>query len=133
MVKFVDWLSEHKALNLAIVLVYSVLILPMHNHMARTSVKIMEYFSWQYYDIIVASLAGICLLAITWYFLKKLKEYRHATELKIFYLVAVLSLLFLHLQMNLVLNIELIHTVEFGILALLMFPLTKRFGDTAFY
>lgn len=133
MIGIIDWLIQRRTLNMVIVVVYSALILHMHDPMVKVSVKLMNYFTRQVYDVIVGSIATIFLLGIVYYFIKMLLRYRQATEIKVCYLLTVVSLLFLHTQINFVMNIELIHTVEFGILAFLIFPLTRRFGNTAFY
>ncbi len=133
MVRYVDWMAQRKGFNLCIVAVYSIFILFMHDPMVNLSVLVMNYFTRQVYDVIIGAVAFVLLAGSIYYFIKKLTEFRQATELKIGYLITVVSLLFLHSQVHFVMNIELIHTAEFGIMAILIFPLTKRFGDTAFY
>ncbi|MDZ4844016.1 MAG: VanZ family protein [Chitinophagales bacterium] len=133
MVKYVDWMAKRRGLNLCIIAVYFLVVLYMHDPLVKLSVMVMNYFTRQVYDVIVGVVAFVLLAGIIYYFIRKLTEHRQAIELKIGYLITVVSLIFLHSQVHFVMNIELIHTVEFGIMALLIFPLVKRVGDTAFY
>lgn len=126
-------MSQKRALNLLLVSAYTLVILFLHDPIVNLSVLVMNYFTRQTYDVLVAATAVLLLAGIACYFVAKLAETQHAIELKIGYLTAMVSLLFLHTQIHFVMNIELIHAAEFGIMALLIFPLTQKFGDTAFY
>lgn len=133
MAGFAQCFAREKVFSAMDVSVYFMIILFMHDPLVNLSVFIMNYFTRQVYDVLVGGIALVALAGFTYYFICKLNEFPSARKLKITCLVLLLSLMFIHWQIHFVMNIELIHTVQFGILAILIFPLTGRFGDTAFY
>lgn len=130
---FINWFAERRWLNLGVIAGYFLIILLLHDPMVNLSVFLMNYFSFQTYNAIVGALtlAGLC--GMLYIFIRNILTNRHAVKLKIAYLLLIVSLLFIHTQMNFVMNIEIIHTLQFGILAVLLFPLTRRFSDTLFF
>jgi hypothetical protein len=56
-----------------------------------------------------------------------------ALDIKKLFMLSLLGLTVVHVRMNFVMNVEIIHTLQFGILAVLIFPLTRSFGATLSY
>lgn len=133
MIKYIHWLEQRRIQNLFLALAYFVFIIFMHDPMVNLSVLVMNFFTRQVYDVVIGALAFAGLLGVVYFFIRKLVEFPHARELKIAYLLILVSLIFVHSQVSFVMNIELIHTAQFGILALLVFPLVRKFGATGFY
>jgi hypothetical protein len=72
----------------------------------------------------------VAVMFIVSFFIRNLLVVRQAVDLKIFYMLVMIGLLIIHTQVNFVMNIEIIHTIQFGLIALLIFPLTRSFGAT---
>ena len=133
MINLINWLSERKSLNLALIVAYIIAIFCLHDVFVNLSVWIMERLTLNYYDKVILVVVFIALLALIYFFYKGLKENPEYKYLKVFLLVATLLFFVVHLKVLLVVNIELIHAVQYGILALLIFPFTRCFGYTLFF
>ena len=99
----------------------------------QISVWIMNALSRHVYDLVVASIACVFLLFVLLSIRKKLVETGDFSPNKIFYLLTTILLLILHSQILFVMNIELIHGIQFGILSVLLFPLMRSYGATIFW
>lgn len=133
MEKIITYLEARKELTISLVLTYFIFILSMHDFMVNVSVGVMNSLTRQKYDLIVGSIMISAMLFILILFIRNLRLVRQAADIKIVYMLIMTSLLIIHIQMNFVMNIEIIHTLQFGILALMIFPLTRSFGATLFF
>lgn len=128
MVQIINWLSERKLLNGGLVVAYVIAILCLHDMFVNLSVWIMQQLTLDYYDKVILGIVGLSLVFLAYFFYKNLQRFPHHQPLKIFLLATTLVFFVLHLKILLVVNIELIHAVQYGILALLIFPISRRFG-----
>src|SRR6185503_8176167 len=85
------------------------------------------------YDLIIGVVMLAALTLFVFHFFKNMKAIKHAEDIKMLYGLLFMGLVTIHIRMNFVMNIEVIHTVQFGIVALLIFPLTRSFGATLYY
>ncbi len=131
--ELIQYLSERRKLAFLIAAAYLVFIVLMHDLLVQLSVYIMLAVTLPKYDIIVGIVTLSILFAIIFLFIKMLKANREALPLKITWLVLTTLMILAHTQMNFVMNIEIIHAFQFGIMAILVFPLTRSFGATLFF
>ncbi len=133
MERLVTYLEKRKRLSIALVFAYFTGILLLHDCFVKISVFIMYALTRTLYDRIVGSITLFFLAVFLFFFIKNLRTIRQAVDLKFTYLLAITGLIIIHTQMNFVMNIEIIHTLQFGLLALLIYPLTRSFGATLYY
>ena len=85
------------------------------------------------YDIFIAAVAGVLLVGLLAFLLWHLKKNPENKGLKIGYFVMCCGFIVGHASFMFLQNIEGIHSVQFGLLALLIFPLTGSFWKTLFW
>jgi hypothetical protein len=124
----IAWLAAHRMVNGALVLAYAAFILFAHDHFVQLSIRVMHALTLPVYNSLVAMLVGVCGGAFFVVLLLFLKKETNDRGRKLGYLVAILILLVLHHLFLFEMNIEVIHAMQFAVLALLLFPLTQRFG-----
>lgn len=124
----IAWLAGHRILNGALVMAYAAFILLAHDYFVQLSIRAMHALTLPVYNTVVGSVAAVVggvFFAILLLFLQKETPNR---GLKLGYLVATLALMVVHHFFLFEMNIEVIHAMQFALLALLLFPLTQRFG-----
>lgn len=124
----IDWLKQHPFINLLLALTYFVFIVFMHGPMVNLSNIIQGALSFTVYNQVVQVVYFICLILVVWVLVQQLKKYSDNRILKLFYLLATASLIFIHSRFMFDSNVEAIHSLEFTFLAILLFPFFNRFG-----
>jgi len=129
----IAYLERNRKLNILLVIGYLTFILVMHDAMVRLSLWITNSITLPRYDLIIAAIMMVAVSLIIFLFIKNLRLISHGADIKIFYMMILIGLSVIHTQMNFVMNIEVIHMLQFGIIALLILPLTQSFGATLYY
>lgn len=132
-IKALQFLEKHKALNLFLVFVYGTALIFFHNFFVQLSVAAMNKLSLGVYNKLVL-ITSICtgaaaLLLFVFYLLKNTEN----RVWKSVYGLVTLLLIGLHYAFLFEMNIEIIHAVEFAFLSLLLFPLTCSFGASVVF
>ncbi|MCG9909896.1 MAG: VanZ family protein [Flavobacteriales bacterium] len=130
--RVVQYLSENKLLTGALILVYSFCILFFHQEVATEAVKIKNNLGVEAFNRNV-QLIGFIVLFVYLIFVGFALYFAQERKRKAAYLIITLLLIILHALLMFELNIEIIHALEFGLLAFLIFPLTRRFGAAIIY
>ena len=130
MIDCIHWLSERKSLNYVLVILYVIVLLSLHDTFVNLSVWIMQKLTLDRYDRVILVIAFLSLGMLGYLFFKNWRLIRQHSSLKMVLLLGSILFLVLHLNSLLVLNIELIHALQFGLLALLIFPLSRSFAIT---
>ena len=118
-------MTKRQFLSLLVVL-YSFAIIHLHDFFVQLSVVVMNHFSLATYNVLVQNtiaVFGVFLISITSLKAFKSKRFR----LFGFFLFYCL-LLFIHWLFLFEMNIEIIHALEFGLLALLLYGATCNAG-----
>lgn len=131
--KIIFWLQQRRLVNLLLVFAYTGFIVFMHHPMVLLSVWVEKNLSIKTYNGLVAVVVIAVLLGVFVYLAKQFSKHKENATLKLFYLFSTMLLFAVHSQFMLDSNIEMIHAFEYSILAVLIFPLTKRFGATIFF
>ena len=123
-----NWLKQHKAVNLSLVFIYGISLIFLHNFFVGLSYNTMNSLSLPVYNKVVLILSicgGVAVLASLLYMLYKTTENR---RWKLFFLLATSLLIALHYKFLFEMNIEVVHVLEFTLLSVLLFPLLGSFG-----
>lgn len=132
-VTLVNWLERHKKLNLALVFLYGVVLILLHDDAVQLSIALMNSFGLAEYNLAVKWFSlgfGLVIAGVfAWGLLKSTKN----TGWKAFFLFFIGGLIVLHFLSMLEMNIEMVHALEFTLLAFLLFPLTRSFSAAIIY
>ncbi|MFK7978811.1 MAG: VanZ family protein [Saprospiraceae bacterium] len=129
-----NWLKNNKVLNLIILITYYLLVVLPHEEVGKWVARTLdEPFGRDTYNLIIlvlGILGGLGYLIPFWKGVNKLEEGKGRT-----WFALILTLLFIILSFNilLVVNVEIIHFVQYLVLAILLFPLLNSYRDTLFY
>lgn len=129
-----NWLKNNKALNLLILITYYLLVVLPHEEVGKWVARTLdEPYGRDTYNLIIlvfGLLGGLGYLIPFWRGVSKLEEGRGRT-----WFAFILTLLFVILSFNilLVVNVEIIHFVQYLVLAILLFPLLNNYRDTLFF
>jgi VanZ family protein len=125
-------LTEKKALNILILVVYYLLVVLPHEQVGILTVKIFGSLSRSDYNLLIATLAALGLLLYIFLFFKKTRLNKDRRFLWFFLLLNVV-LAVLCFRVLFVINIEAIHFVQYAFFALLCFPLFKNYALTIYW
>ena len=123
-----NWLKQHKAVNLSLVFIYGISLVFLHDFFVGLSYNTMNSLSLPVYNkvvLIVSLCGGVAVFASLLYMLYKTTENR---RWKLFFLLATSLLIALHYKFLFEMNIEVVHVLEFTLLSVLLFPLLGSFG-----
>ncbi len=121
-------LAHHKLMALILAASYSYCIIYLHNDFVLLSIRWMNYLSLPIYNKVVGVAVLIVLLGYLAFIFKFLKAKPTIKIKPLFFLLSTLSLMLLHFNIMFEMNIEIIHSLEFSLIPLLLFPVFGRFG-----
>ncbi len=133
LLKLINWLKLHKALNLALVFIYGIALIFFHDFFVGLSYNAMNKLSLPVYNKVVLIFSATLSIGILAYFLFKLFRTTENKNRKLFFLLVTFALIALHYKFLFEMNIEIIHVVEFAFLSLLLFPLLGSFGTSVVF
>jgi hypothetical protein len=122
------WLQQHRVFNAVVVLAYIGFVLFAHEAFVALSVRAMNALSLPVYNRVVALVVALAPLVLGLLVFRMLKQPIKPERKGVYYLLAVLAGLVIHFFVFTEMNIEFIHALEFGVLAVLIYPLVGRFG-----
>ena len=129
-----NWLKNNKALNIVLVIAYYLLVVLPHEEIGIWVTKTLDQpYGRDTYNLIILVLGLIGLLGYLlpiWSGIQQLKEGKNRV-----YVALIMTLMLIIISFNtlLVVNVEIIHFVQYAILAFLLFPLFNNYRDTLFY
>ena len=123
------WLRQHRAVNLALVVGYSLFLLFAHDLFVSISVKVMNAVSIPLYQRLVGSILIVSVLAFVVLIAMSVRKYV-SDKRAAGYFTAGLLLLVVHFFVLTEMNVEFIHALMYGGLAMLIFPLIGRSGGS---
>lgn len=124
--RWIDWASKNVILNVVIVIIYYLLVVLPHEIVGGIIAGMFREHGRPFYDKILL----IVFSAILMIFIITLsKRIYHHTNRKIvlFYLLLTCFFAFLCYEYLFVVNVEAIHFVQYGVLAILLFPLFRNY------
>jgi hypothetical protein len=122
-----QYLHKHKIFSGFLVLAYSLAIVFLHGTFVKISVVVMNNYSLPVYNVLVRNVfGGLGLLLFLLLLFKSIKS--ELRFLLLLYLFSVSVLIALHAAFLFEMNIEIIHAIEYALLALLVYSLTGKYG-----
>ena len=131
MIRFLQFLSDRYWLNVILVTFYFLMVTLPHEWVGIQTAKVFGEMTRDNYNLIILVI-GLVLLAIYLIplFLNLMK--RQKKFIPLFYLAATIALTVLTFNTLVIVNIEIIHFIQYAVLAVLVFPLFNRFLPSLF-
>ena len=127
MTNFINWLRANPFYNILILAVYYLLVVLPHEWVGLQTVAVFGHLSRDAYNALILTIAvvSLCLYAIPW-----LLNMRKGTRQKqqIFYLISTILLVAYTFKYLFVINIEVVHFVQYGVFAILCYPLVRNYS-----
>lgn len=127
-IKAIEWLRQHRAINVVLVVFYFLFIVFMHHPLVLLSVHVEQLLGIGNYDATVALVFIALLGGVAWFIVRNMPEQIDKEGAAYLYGFSTLILMATHAQFMFDSNIEVIHALEFTLLVLLIFPLANRFS-----
>jgi hypothetical protein len=125
------FLNNRKILSGFLVVLYSLAIIFLHDFFVKISVVVMNSYSLPVYNVLVRNVfGGVGVLS---FLLLLTKCIRAKNAQLLFYLFISTVLIVLHALFLFEMNIEIIHAIEYALLALLVYSLCGRFGAAVIF
>lgn len=131
MFKLITFLDRNKLLNFLIVTVYFLLVTLPHEWVGVKLGEMVQNMSRIEFNRIVLVIGTISLLVYLFGIGRNILKFEKKI-IPIFYLILSTSLAIISLNLLIIVNVEIIHFVQYAILAILFFPLLNGFLLTLF-
>lgn len=129
----INWLKQNRLINLLLVVGYVLFIVFAHEWFVNLSVDMMNRMSIETYDKVIAIIAASGLALVLALVVFSIRSKIKIQLSGLVFVGLVLTGLLVHFFVFTEMNVEFIHALEFGLLALLIYPLVGRFGAAAIY
>ena len=128
-IKILHFLCERKALNIALgLLVYLLVTLP-HEVVGVNIAKMFKGIPRSQYDLTILTIGLVVLFLFTAYLITQILKLEKPIFVIGFFTFC-LWCMAISLHMLIIVNIEIIHFIQYALLAILLFPLSKSFFTT---
>jgi len=130
--RLTDWLSHHKGINIIIIIIYYLLVVLPHEQVGLFTVKFFNKqlkLSRDNYNLLIASIAILGLLLYAGIFIKNVRKSEAKRKISL-YMVATVFLAVLIMKTLFVINIEVVHYVQYAVFSILFFPLVRNYWHT---
>ncbi len=132
MFPIITWLRDRPIVNIIIAGIFYLLFTLPHEYVGVFIAGIFKGMPRQRYDLIILCLASVVFIFYIIPLLRGILKNRDR-NLLLFFLTTTFGLTILSINTILIVNIELIHFIQYAALAILFFPLTMRYTDTIFW
>jgi len=119
-------------LNIALIFIYFLLVTLPHEWLGLQITSIFESYSRAEYNKTVL-LIGVAFLVVYLFFLQRNIQNLEKKLLPVLYIILTIVLAVLSLNVLIIVTVEVIHFIQYAILAILIFPLIKRFFPTLLF
>ncbi len=130
--KVINYLYNHPFVSIIVLLTYYLLVVLPHEQVTLFIEWFIEVTSWEVYQRIV-SISGLLLFFLSLFFIIRNIQHNDNKMLTITYLVITVLMMIVSFYILIIFKIEIIHFAQYAALAILLFPLTKKFSDTMFW
>lgn len=130
--KIIFWLQTHPLINAILALGYFLLILFLHAPLVIVSIWVEHHLSIDTYNLVIEVVFVLMVLLLLYTVAQRVRINFQNLKLEMAYMILSLLFIIIHSRFMFDSNIEVIHSLEFTILAFLLFPFTKRFGAAIF-
>jgi len=129
-----DWLKTHKIANVFLAIIYYLLVVLPHEEVGIWVAQTLDQpYGRDTYNLIILVLGSLGLFGYLWTLWSGVKQLKEGKRKVWFAFLMTLFFIILSFNTLLVVNVEIIHFVQYAILAILLFPLFHNYQDTLFY
>lgn len=130
--RLIAWLSERKLFTILFTCIYLAVVILFHKEVSEISDWLSARLSFKVYNdrIFLISLMGLVVLLV--FVLIRMRKGEHRFQ-KMIYWVFTTLLVVISYRALIVFNVEIIHFPQYAVLALPVFALLGRFGETVFW
>ncbi len=132
MLRLFQWLKQHPIWNIVTLIAYYCLVVLPHEFVGVTIAGIFEGKSRAYYNGVILALASTIAIAVLVPFLLRLIKHPRR-GLGFAYLLSLIGLITLTFNAIIIVNIELIHIIQYGVFAILAYPLMGGYTVTLLF
>ena len=129
MIRFIDWLSTRRTWAAVLAVCYFVAMTLSHDLMQRPAYWAQGRLSHRSWNALVA-VVGVSLLVVFCVWLTRALRHHVRRRVAASFLVVTVAIAVLSFHTLLVMNIEVVHFPHYAILAILLYPITRRHTDT---
>lgn len=132
MTRLTGWLEANKNITIALSILYYLLVVLPHEQVGFFVLWMFEGVSREIYQrtvLLTGLLFFVFYLALLFRNLAKSQNWRPV----LVYLPLTVLLLYVSFDLLVIHNIEIIHFAQYAGMAILLFPILKRYGDTIFW
>ena len=122
--KLYNWLSDHKELNILLLLNYYLLVVLPHEVVGVTIARIFQGKPNTFYNHSILAIFGILALAIAIPYVLRVMKLPNRNQ-HFAYMIGTIGLIILCLNTIIIFNIELIHILQYAVFAVLCLPLFR--------
>ncbi|MBT8233419.1 MAG: hypothetical protein HKO66_00850 [Saprospiraceae bacterium] len=135
MVKIITFLKERKIIAGLIALTFYVLVVSQHLEFGKFLAKTLDKpLGRETYNLIVLSGSIFLLIAFLFWFYKGWKQLPKTDQNRLLkYVLFSIVFIVIALKVIIVVNVELIHILQYAIMAILLFPLIGHYNETLFW
>ena len=134
MLKIIGWFSKNRFWNICVVTIYYLLVVLPHEEVGQFLAKTLdEPLGRTKYNQLVLSLGIVGSIGYLILIGFGIKNHRKRLKTVLLYLTTTFLFIFVAIKILMVVNIEMIHLVQYGLLTLLLFPLFADFKTTLFF
>ncbi len=132
MQQIVNKLKDNPIINIILAIVYYLLVVLPHEQVGLFTVKVFGHLPRDRYDFIILVSGIVILLLFIIPLLKGISKQANQTKLLISLAFSILcSVIIFHTLI--IINIEIVHFFQYGMMAILLFPLIRHYGQTLFW
>ena len=133
MKSFIDWLSNHRYLNILLALSYFLVVVLPHKRFGTFLNKVVfKGITRDQYNLYVASMAAIVGIILAIILFRNIRK-SESQKLLFFYSLSTMLFAILIVKFLFVINIEVIHFPQYALFAILIFPLVKNYRSALIF
>jgi len=131
MIKFISFLDKNKWLNVLIALIYYILVVTTHRQVGRFVAQNLDKpLGRDNYNLLVIALGTLLFVGTILLLQKNFRTSLNAIEKRriLFYLSSLILLIVAAVNVIMVVNVEIIHILQYCVMALILFPIIRDFN-----
>ena len=131
--QYINYFAKRPLLNAILVLIYYLLVVLPHENIGAWIAKTLDQpLGRDTYNLIIMGMGVTGFIVYLYLIWRGTKSKAHSTSTWL-YLALTLGLIIYCINVLMVVNVEMIHFVQYAIFAFLIFPLTQNYQLTLFY
>lgn len=132
--KLLYFLKSHPPQNVAIAILFYLLVVLPHEQVGKVIAWIFDgHMTRHDYNLTIAAASVAGLLGYGYLLVKKTRQDSALRDHIALYLLATVVLSVACFKLLIIINIEVVHFVQYAAVAILVFPLVRRYGETVLW